>query len=166
MTYVTLVDRCSGSDAQIEGAAEFAQDLERNPLRFAFVDGQIPDLCPEVGESEWVLNIKRSALSAFQNNMDDLHDNTRTREVKELAIMGQWGMPRGDHFCRGLLLKISSSSDDLQMSCRDLTTWHVVKSLQLIWRSALGGEIYGFPNELQRFGIKIGHQGRSFTDGR
>ena len=104
MTYVTLVDRCSGSDAQIEGAAEFAQDLERNPLRFAFVDGQIPDLCPEVGESDWVLNIKRSALSAFQNNMDDLHDNTRTREVKELANTGQWGMPHGDHFCRGLLL--------------------------------------------------------------
>jgi hypothetical protein len=46
--------------------------------RFSFTDGHIPEICPHVNETTWVLNFKRGILSALQNTMkrfDVDHEN-------------------------------------------------------------------------------------------
>ncbi|XP_050528812.1 uncharacterized protein LOC126898616 isoform X2 [Daktulosphaira vitifoliae] len=52
-------------------------------LRFSFHDGHISTVCPDDGESEWALNIKKGILSAFQNRMErfDIHHNVAERDV-------------------------------------------------------------------------------------
>jgi hypothetical protein len=50
--------------------------------RFSFTDGLIPEICPHVNETSWVVNFKRGILSAFQNTMkrfDVDHQNTDVR---------------------------------------------------------------------------------------
>jgi hypothetical protein len=53
-------------------SGSFSARLEANPLRFAFQDGVIEDVCSMSGEDERVLNIKRGILSTFQNSMAQL----------------------------------------------------------------------------------------------
>ena len=66
----------------VEGAVEFRRALERNPLRFSFQDGRIEELCPAENEPEWVLNIKRGLLTAFQNSMDQFESDQHVDEVR------------------------------------------------------------------------------------
>jgi hypothetical protein len=59
--------------------AEFKVALEQHPLRFAFDDGEVRELCPAPSDEVWALNIKRGVLSMFQNTMlrfdvDHRHD--------------------------------------------------------------------------------------------
>lgn len=63
------------------GTREFQQAMEGQELRFAFQDGRIGDICPSAGETTWALNIKRGILSAFQNSMSSLKENTHVHEV-------------------------------------------------------------------------------------
>lgn len=60
---------------------EFRRKLEASPLRFAFQDGKIENVCSESGEDERVLNVKRGVLSTFQNSMDQLEKDGLFTEV-------------------------------------------------------------------------------------
>ncbi len=53
------------------GTINWAGELEKNSLRFAFEDGRITAVCPVDGEQKWALNVKRGILSTFLNSMDD-----------------------------------------------------------------------------------------------
>ncbi|XP_064121465.1 uncharacterized protein LOC135225850 [Macrobrachium nipponense] len=67
------------SNVVLEGSshtAEFAEALSKNPLKFSFQDGMIENICSEVSEPMWVLNIKRGLLSTFQNTMTFHGDET------------------------------------------------------------------------------------------
>ena len=54
--------------------AEFKEALERQSLHFSFQDGRIEAICTSNNEPTWVVNIKRSVLSAFQNSMSNFSD--------------------------------------------------------------------------------------------
>lgn len=69
------------NDQVSTGSSEFKQRLEANPLRFAFQDGIIENVCTASGEDERVLNIKRGVLATFQNSMSQLDKNTLVSEV-------------------------------------------------------------------------------------
>ncbi|KAK3927268.1 Apolipophorin, partial [Frankliniella fusca] len=63
------------------GAAEFKKQLEAQPLRFAFQDGVVDELCPAQADPVWALNIKRGVLSAFQNAMPDFRIDSTVYET-------------------------------------------------------------------------------------
>ncbi|XP_041357850.1 apolipophorins-like [Gigantopelta aegis] len=68
------------SETKIQLSPHFKMSLERNPLRFSFHDGEIPNLCPVNDEEKWVLNFKRGVLSTIQNTMDNLEHDQKTKE--------------------------------------------------------------------------------------
>ncbi|XP_012252389.2 uncharacterized protein LOC105683963 [Athalia rosae] len=49
--------------------AEFKKNVEQHPIRFAFQDGVIHEVCPHPDEPVWSLNFKKGILSHFQNSM-------------------------------------------------------------------------------------------------
>jgi len=67
---------------------EFRQKLEAKPLRFAFQDGVIENVCSMQGEDERVLNIKRGVLSTFQNSMKELGKEGLFTEVSRDIYIG------------------------------------------------------------------------------
>ena len=64
-----------------DNSRHFRQELEKEALRFAFLDGLISDVCPSEDETVWALNVKRGFLSAFQNSMDKLDTDQTVIEV-------------------------------------------------------------------------------------
>ncbi|XP_077982070.1 uncharacterized protein LOC144437076 [Glandiceps talaboti] len=56
----------------------FRKALEEKPLMFSFQDGEIPEICPDMEEETWALNIKRAVLSHFQS--------TYFKEMKEKNV--------------------------------------------------------------------------------
>ena len=63
------------SDVSLDGSPEteqFASKISQKPLRFAYDEGKISNVCSVEGEEEWVLNFKRGVLSNFQNSMRTL----------------------------------------------------------------------------------------------
>lgn len=62
----------------------FGNSLSAYPLRFAFKDGDIYQLCPAESETEWGLNFKRGILSMLHNTMKrwDLDYTTVERDVR------------------------------------------------------------------------------------
>ena len=69
----------------VERAWEFTTAMQGKPLRFAFLDGDIENICPE-DEPAWVVNIKRGILSALQNTMGTLDRDQTIREVSYEGI--------------------------------------------------------------------------------
>ncbi|KAK7501815.1 hypothetical protein BaRGS_00006901, partial [Batillaria attramentaria] len=67
-------------------SAMAAARLEMKPLRFSFQDGVVAELCPDGDEDTWALNVKRGFLSAFQNGMARLDDDST---VMELDVAGR-----------------------------------------------------------------------------
>jgi len=65
----------------VDNARQFKLSLEQNPLRFAFIDGVIENVCPTVNDEVWVMNIKRGILSTLQNTMSTLHGVSETTET-------------------------------------------------------------------------------------
>lgn len=65
--------------------AEFKSHLEHHPLRFAFDDGHVREVCPEAGEAVWSLNLKRGILSMLQNTMKRFDVD---RRINELDVNG------------------------------------------------------------------------------
>ncbi|KAK2581438.1 hypothetical protein KPH14_005113 [Odynerus spinipes] len=65
--------------------AEFKANLERFPLRFAFEDGRVKEVCPNRRETVWALNLKRGVLSMLQNTMKRFDVDHR---VDELDVNG------------------------------------------------------------------------------
>jgi hypothetical protein len=59
-------------------------ELEKEALRFSFVDGVISDVCPSDDDSTWSINVKRGFLSAFQNSMDSLGQDQTVMEASLL----------------------------------------------------------------------------------
>ena len=60
---------------------QFKQAIESKPLRFAFIDGKIENICPSTDEQVWVLNIKRGILSTLQNTMNSLQGVSESLEA-------------------------------------------------------------------------------------
>ena len=60
---------------------EFAQTLERYPLRFSFQDGVVESVCPDQDDVTWAINIKKGILSSFQNSMDNFETEYTGKEV-------------------------------------------------------------------------------------
>jgi len=65
----------------VDKARMFKQSLESKPLRFAFIDGTIENVCPTAGEEVWTLNVKRGVLSTLQNTMTSLQGMSSTTET-------------------------------------------------------------------------------------
>lgn len=61
--------------------SEFKATLERFPLRFAFNDGSIKEVCPNRRETVWALNLKRGVLSMLQNTMKRFDVDSRSDEL-------------------------------------------------------------------------------------
>lgn len=59
----------------------FKDSLSAHPLRFAFKDGNIYQLCPSEQETEWVLNFKRGILNMLHNTMKRFDLDFTTDEV-------------------------------------------------------------------------------------
>jgi len=62
-------------------SAAFSQRLEASALRFSFQDGKVESLCPDAGEDDRVLNLKKGILSAFQNSLPTLESSSAVEEV-------------------------------------------------------------------------------------
>ncbi|WP_316576854.1 hypothetical protein, partial [Klebsiella pneumoniae] len=63
-------------------ASELAEALSKNALKFSFQDGMIENICSDVTEPTWVLNIKRGLLSTFQNTMTQSEaENVQEKDV-------------------------------------------------------------------------------------
>ena len=58
-----------------------ARALEARGLRFSFQDGRVEALCASDADDAWVVNIKRGVLSALQNSMTTLDDDSTVLEV-------------------------------------------------------------------------------------
>ena len=67
---------------------ELRRLLETSPLRFAFQDGVVAELCPDRQEDPWALNVKRGLLSALQNSMDTLQGEQSVQEVRGHTALG------------------------------------------------------------------------------
>ncbi|XP_068239146.1 LOW QUALITY PROTEIN: uncharacterized protein [Palaemon carinicauda] len=75
------------SNVNMEGSShvsELAEALTKYSLKFSFQDGMIENICSDVSEPKWVLNIKRGLLSTFQNTMT-YHE---AENVQEMDISG------------------------------------------------------------------------------
>lgn len=59
----------------------FQESVAAYPLRFAFKDGNIYQLCPSEQETEWVLNFKRGILNMLHNTMKRFDLDFTTDEV-------------------------------------------------------------------------------------
>ncbi|XP_011501595.1 PREDICTED: uncharacterized protein LOC105365190 [Ceratosolen solmsi marchali] len=116
-------DRASyQSEFPDRAGSEFKDALERYPLRFAFDDGEIRELCPASGDEVWALNLRRGLLSMLQNTMlrfdvDHRHD--------ELDINGICETHYRLHEARHTSLIVRKSKN--LASCR-----HSTKHLSLI----------------------------------
>ena len=62
-------------------SAALARALEARGLRFSFQDGRVEALCASDADDAWVVNIKRGVLSALQNSMTTLDDDSTVLEV-------------------------------------------------------------------------------------
>jgi len=71
---------------QVDNVRPFKQSLENNPLRFAFIDGTIENICPASNEEVWALNIKRGIISTLQNTMGSLQGISETTETDVSGI--------------------------------------------------------------------------------
>ena len=65
---------------------EFRAALEKKPLRFDFQDGRVDEICFDVTEPTWVINVKRGVLSTFQNSMENLQKDHEGSEVCNLSV--------------------------------------------------------------------------------
>lgn len=68
---VSLSHERSSFEAEFpdRASAAFKSGLEQHPLRFAFDDGLVRELCPVDSDEIWALNVKRGVLSMLQNTM-------------------------------------------------------------------------------------------------
>ena len=87
LSHVSLEDSRNGKRQQVNQAWDFKQKLQENPLRFAFLDGRIDNVCPNSQEDTWVLNIKRGILSSLQNTMTDFNKDIKVTEVRVFMFL-------------------------------------------------------------------------------
>ena len=71
----------------VERSRDFKMALEKQALRFAFLDGKVEGVCPETADPTWVVNIKRGILSALQNTQTRLDGSQLTVEVSGGKVM-------------------------------------------------------------------------------
>ncbi|XP_064626174.1 apolipophorins-like [Lineus longissimus] len=116
------------------GAESFRRALEEHPLRFAYQDGRIEDVCPEAGEKPWIANVKRGVLSSFQNSMDDFQKEDK---ISETDVAGN---------CRA----------DYRIMSRQYTTIIVNKTKDLLactdrhgFKTAMQATPYRVPSDIQ-----------------
>ncbi len=68
---MSLTDGAENDIGSWKTRDEFAAALAREPLRFAYANGDVTGICPAADESAWTLNVKRGVLSAFGNALRD-----------------------------------------------------------------------------------------------
>ncbi|GAB1607199.1 vitellogenin-like, partial [Argonauta hians] len=61
--------------AERQRMVQFSDALEVHMLRFSSQGGRIEDVCPDMDEPAWVLNIKRGILSTLQSSMEGFKHN-------------------------------------------------------------------------------------------
>lgn len=86
MNDVTIVAYDSKQYADQDKDKQFAQTLEKYPLRFSFQDGRIESVCPSTREETWAVNIKKGILSSLQNSMDSFDFNFKGSEVRIIIL--------------------------------------------------------------------------------
>ncbi|GFT71844.1 vitellogenin [Nephila pilipes] len=69
----------------LRGAREFARTIEKHILRFSFQNGQVEHVCPGENVPDWVTNIHKGVLSAFQTYNVKPEWTTRTLETDILG---------------------------------------------------------------------------------
>ncbi|XP_054710208.1 apolipophorins-like [Uloborus diversus] len=69
----------------IRGARDFAKSVERHVLRFSFQNGKVEHVCPKEDVPDWVLNIQKGVLSAFQSYVVKPDWTTRALETDVLG---------------------------------------------------------------------------------
>jgi hypothetical protein len=82
MNYLFHILYSQINSLQITGTdvpASFAASVSAHPIRFAMDDGRITSVCPSSDDAVWVVNMKRSILSALQNAFEA--DQLRVDEV-------------------------------------------------------------------------------------
>ncbi|XP_013168741.1 PREDICTED: uncharacterized protein LOC106118616 [Papilio xuthus] len=91
---ITLTDQ--DENYAVERSEKFVQAVSQFDLRFAFHDGVISEICPNLLEEDWVLNFKRAILSLFQNSMKrfDINFNGFEQDIHgtcnvEYTVRGQ-----------------------------------------------------------------------------
>ncbi|XP_013138334.1 PREDICTED: uncharacterized protein LOC106103192 [Papilio polytes] len=91
---ITLTDQ--DENYAVERSEKFIQAVSQFDLRFAFHDGVISEICPNLLEEDWVLNFKRAILSLFQNSMKrfDINFNGFEQDIHgtcnvEYTVRGQ-----------------------------------------------------------------------------
>ncbi|MPC58775.1 Vitellogenin [Portunus trituberculatus] len=65
----------------------FIAAVTKNPLRFAYHDGLVEEICPRPDEEPNALNFKRAAVSLLQNTMPRLDLDHHTTELKIFVTM-------------------------------------------------------------------------------
>jgi hypothetical protein len=94
-----------------EVPSTFASSVSAHPIRFAMDDGQITSVCPSSDDAVWVVNMKRSILSALQNafeadqlkvDEDDIAGVCQSTYARE-KVGDDWSYTRTKHVhsCRG-----------------------------------------------------------------
>jgi hypothetical protein len=83
------------------GATVPLMELTTYNIAFKISNGKVVELYPEANETEWVLNIKRGIISAFQVT---LSDTDGTRIVKETDVLGT---------CETKLTQFTISEDEI-----------------------------------------------------
>ncbi|VDM50955.1 unnamed protein product [Toxocara canis] len=72
----------------MEVPQQWAQILERHPLRFGFDNGEVVAVCPSDGDPVWAVNLKRAVLSTFQS----MHESDW-----ETGVIGECPAKRENH---------------------------------------------------------------------
>jgi len=64
----------------VQNEFDLQQQLESQPLQFGFDDGRVVGVCPSVEDELWVVNVKKSIISALQMTAK----STQTRSTVSL----------------------------------------------------------------------------------
>ena len=95
LTDITLEESDSSARRRSESSDDLSRHLSARPVHFSYQDGRVVALCAEEEDPEWVLNIKRGVLSAFQNSMDHFNADHVVSEVRFHSLT--WGSCGGNY---------------------------------------------------------------------
>ncbi|XP_069195444.1 LOW QUALITY PROTEIN: uncharacterized protein [Procambarus clarkii] len=70
----------SGGQQEMVEDTAFTEAVTKNPLRFAYHDGEVEEVCPAPDEDPRALNFKRAVVSLLQNTMERLDLDYRAVE--------------------------------------------------------------------------------------
>jgi len=63
----------------VQNHGQLARELEQEPLHFAYEDGKIVDICGSPSDNKWVVDVKKSIISALQMSSSDMSQKQTVR---------------------------------------------------------------------------------------